>query len=113
MIDTHCHLTSAPLADDVDGVLDRAREAGLDGVITVATTSADCAAARRLAERFDDVWCTAGVHPLYADQPCDWAAVRRSADVERCVAWGELASTTTTSARRGPCRTGCWRTSSP
>ena len=90
MIDTHCHLTSAPLADDVDGVLDRARGAGLEGVITVATTSADCAAARRLAERFDDVWCTAGVHPLYADQPCDWAAVRRSADVERCVAWGEL-----------------------
>ena len=90
MIDTHCHLTFDDYSGRVDGVVEAARAAGLRGMITVSTTAANCAETRALAERFPDVWCTAGVHPLYSDEPRDWPAVRAAGGHPRCVAWGEL-----------------------
>jgi TatD DNase family protein len=90
MYDTHCHLTASALRDRVDDVLDDARRAGVAGVITVAVGAEDCTRALALAERYDNVWCTAGAHPLHADEPCDWDVVRSVAAHDRCVAWGEL-----------------------
>lgn len=90
MIDTHCHLTFPELAGRVEEVLDRARDEGVTGAITVATSSADCAAVADLAERHDRLWCAVGVHPLAADEPQDWEALRAAAASPRCVAWGEL-----------------------
>lgn len=91
MIDTHCHLTFPDYAGRIDDVLAEAAEVGVTGAITISTTSVDAADALRVATEYDNVWCTAGVHPLYADrQPHDWARLRRVAEHERCVAWGEL-----------------------
>lgn len=96
MIDTHCHLTFPDFAQDrspggVAGVLARAREQGVTGCITISTTAPDAAAALAVARRFDNVWCSAGVHPLYADRgPHGWEALRAVAQDARCVAWGEL-----------------------
>lgn len=96
MIDTHCHLNFPDYAPDrmeggVEGVLARAREHGVEGAITISTTSATCAENLALAERFDTVWCSAGVHPLYSDHgPHDWEEVKRVARHEKCIAWGEL-----------------------
>ena len=90
MIDTHCHLTYKQFAGRVDDVLFAARVAGVRGVITVGTTSGDCLAAQDLATRFPNVWCTAGVHPLSADDPRSWSMIGKVAEHPRCVAWGEL-----------------------
>jgi TatD DNase family protein len=90
MIDTHCHLTFEPFAGRVEEVLFAARVAGVRGVITVGTTPGDCLAAQDLASRYDNVWCTAGIHPLSAADPRDWSMVRKVAAHPRCVAWGEL-----------------------
>ena len=90
MIDTHCHLTFDDYAGRVDEVVQRAREAGLRGMITVSITAANCAESIAVAEAHHDVWCTAGVHPLYADEARNWDAVRAAAHHEKCVAWGEL-----------------------
>jgi TatD DNase family protein len=90
MIDTHCHLTSDVLRNRLDEVLAAARAAGVRRMITVSTTSADCAAARALAAAHAEIWFSAGVHPLHADEPRDWSLVRDAAKDPRCVAWGEL-----------------------
>ncbi len=90
MIDTHCHLTSQQFAGRIDDVLFAARVAGVRGVITVGTTSGDCLAAQDLATRYTNVWCTAGVHPLSADEPREWSMIGKVAEHPRCVAWGEL-----------------------
>ncbi len=90
MIDTHCHLTYRDFAGRVDDVLFAARAAGVRGVITVGTTPGDCLAAQDLASRYDNVWFTAGIHPLSAADPRDWSVVRMTARHPRCVAWGEL-----------------------
>lgn len=91
MIDTHCHLTFPDFAGRVPGVLEEAARHGVTGAITISTTTRDCLQALEIAEGFPNVWCTAGVHPLYAHQgPHAWESLRRVASSPRCVAWGEL-----------------------
>lgn len=91
MIDTHCHLTFPDFAGRVDETLAHAASMGVDGCITISTTVPDALAALTVAQQHERVWCSAGVHPLYADQgPHDWARLRRLAEAEKCVAWGEL-----------------------
>lgn len=63
MIDSHCHLTYAPLHDQLDAVLQRAAAAGVDAIVTVGTSVADTRLAIQLATRHPCVFPTAGVHP--------------------------------------------------
>ena len=94
MIDTHCHLTFSHYTDRLDEVIHDAHTAGVNGMITVSTTLSDARRAQDLAERYSDVWCTAGVHPLHADEaPEDdqgWRELAELAKGKQCVAWGEL-----------------------
>lgn len=96
MIDTHCHLTFEDFGAEscpggVAGVLARARGHGVTGCITISTTTVDCAKALAVAERFEHVWCTSGVHPLYSDEgPHAWEKLGSVAKHPKCVAWGEL-----------------------
>lgn len=65
MIDTHCHLTHARLAPEEDAVLARAREAGLDLVVTIGTGPGDAREAREVARRHPGtVLATAGLDPF-------------------------------------------------
>jgi TatD DNase family protein len=96
MIDTHCHLTFDDFEGRIGEVLTDAATAGVSRIITVSTTPADAEASLAVARQFRDVFCTAGVHPLYADQTPpgasthDWDALVRVAGADECVAWGEL-----------------------
>lgn len=96
VIDTHCHLTfpdfhEPKMHGGIPRVLADAASHGVTGCITISTTSADCVDALEIAHRFPNVWCSAGVHPLYSDHtPHDWATIARVAASPRCVAWGEL-----------------------
>lgn len=91
VIDTHCHLTFPDFAGRVDSVLAEAGAAGVDGAITISTTTRDCLEALALAKRYANVWCTSGIHPLHSHEgPHDWFNLRLVAQDDRCVAWGEL-----------------------
>lgn len=68
MIDTHAHLTDKRYANMVDEVLQRSRQAGVDGWITVGTDLADSEACVQLAQLYEDMHCTVGVHPHEADK---------------------------------------------
>ena len=68
MIDTHCHLTYEPLASDLAGVLRRAGEAGVSGLITIGTGVEDSRRGLALAREHDNVACTVGVHPGHAHE---------------------------------------------
>lgn len=90
MIDTHCHLTFPEYEGRVGAVLAEARAAGVTGAITISTTTADARRALSVARAHDGLWCSAGVHPLYSDEPADWNEMREVARDPKCVAWGEL-----------------------
>lgn len=63
LIDAHAHLADDRILPQVDEVMERARVAGLVGVVTLATGVEDAVTHLGLAERFPDVWSTAGIHP--------------------------------------------------
>lgn len=91
LFDSHCHLTADAFDGDRDAVLERAREAGVDGLVTVASIPADALAGLRLAEERDWVWTTAGYHPHEASRAGrGWKGeVREMLQRERVVAVGE------------------------
>ena len=84
MIDTHAHL-----GDDADEVLERARAAGIDRVIEVATSVEGAHRTLERAERHDDVYACLGVHPHEAGKPADLDELRRLLDHPKAVAVGE------------------------
>lgn len=91
LIDTHCHLTFEPLADDVPGVVERSRAAGVTGWITVGTSLDDSRRAVELAGRYENMYATVGIHPREA-QNADAGALEelgRLARSEKVVAIGE------------------------
>ncbi|MFZ2682126.1 MAG: TatD family hydrolase [Patescibacteria group bacterium] len=61
-IDTHCHVHFQAYTEDVDAVVQRALESGV-GMITVGTQSTTSKNGITLAEKYDGVWCTIGLHP--------------------------------------------------
>ena len=62
LIDSHCHLDYFS-AEELPGILARAREAGVGEVVTIGTRLSQAPAVIGIAEANADVWCTVGIHP--------------------------------------------------
>jgi TatD DNase family protein len=93
LIDTHAHLHFPELADDLDGVLERARAAGVTAMVTIGTDRETNPAAVALAERLDSVYATVGIHPHDASDAteADFEAMERLArESTKVVALGEM-----------------------
>ena len=91
LIDSHCHLEYEGLAEDQDGVLERARAAGIGGFVNISTRQSEWASVVGTAEREPDVWATIGIHPHEADRHADLgeAALLEAAGHPRVVGIGE------------------------
>ncbi|MDE2182117.1 MAG: TatD family hydrolase [Alphaproteobacteria bacterium] len=75
LVDSHCHLDFPDLAAERDAVVARAKTAGVGACITIGTKLSTFPNTRAAAERFDNVWCSVGIHPHEADaEPLDDAA---------------------------------------
>lgn len=90
LFDTHAHLTDPALADEA-GVITRAAEAGVQRILTVATSAATSRQCIALAERHPGVWAAVGIHPNEADEagPGDWEEIVQLAQHPKVVALGE------------------------
>lgn len=82
LVDSHCHLNYPGLKDDEGGVVARARAAGVGTMLTINTRLSQYDEVRDIAARYDDVFCTVGVHPHEAaeDQAAVDALLARAAD---------------------------------
>lgn len=79
LIDSHCHLDRLDLAahgGSLDAALDAARAAGVGHFLCIGVSANNAATVKSLAERYDDVDCSVGVHPLDlepgAEPALDW-----------------------------------------
>jgi TatD DNase family protein len=63
LIDTHAHLTFKQLADNVDEVLQRSREAGVTSWVTVGTDPNQNQKVIELTEKYDNLYAAVGIHP--------------------------------------------------
>jgi TatD DNase family protein len=68
LVDSHCHLDFPDYAGDIEGVVARARAAGVGTCLTIGTELARFAGVRAVAEKFPDIWCSVGVHPHEAEK---------------------------------------------
>jgi len=70
LIDSHCHLADETFAQDLDEVVRRARDAGLERALVIleAGNEAEAAQARRLETLWPAVRFSIGVHPHQAHQ---------------------------------------------
>jgi TatD DNase family protein len=68
LIDTHAHLDFPEFAHDLDGVIQRAIDAGVDRIVTIGTTLESSRRSVQLAERYAAVFASIGVHPNSASQ---------------------------------------------
>ncbi|MFN9528494.1 MAG: TatD family hydrolase [Pseudomonadaceae bacterium] len=79
LIDSHCHLDRLDLAahgGSLDAALDAARAVGVGHFLCIGVSADNAATVKGLAERYDDVDCSVGVHPLDlepgAEPALDW-----------------------------------------
>lgn len=90
-IDTHIHLAAAEYAADLQQVLERAQAAGVERFVSIgAGTGLDSAElAVALAEKYEFIWASVGVHPHDAGNDFDLQHLRALAKSPRVVAIGE------------------------
>jgi TatD DNase family protein len=91
IIDSHCHLDFPDFAEDLDAVVERARSAGVERMITIGTKVSKAPGVVAIAERYDDVFFTVGTHPheAAAEDAEDFGAMRAFAKHAKCVGIGE------------------------
>lgn len=91
LVDTHAHLEEPRLRDDLPGVLDRARSAGVVQVVAIGTTALDSAEVCAIARGHAGVFASVGVHPNHAAEarPGDWERVCALVSDPKVVALGE------------------------
>lgn len=66
-IDSHCHINFPEFADDIDGVISRMRDAQVTHAMCISVTYPEWPSVVALAERYENIYATAGVHPDYED----------------------------------------------
>ena len=67
LIDSHCHLNYKGLVEDQQNVLERARAAGVNMMLNIATRESEWDVVLGTALNEPDVWATVGIHPHEAD----------------------------------------------
>ena len=92
LIDTHAHLDDARYEADRDAMIARARQAGVETMITIGCDLATSRAAVALADRYPFVYASIGVHPHEVKHiEDDWYdAFRQLAHQGNVIAYGEI-----------------------
>ena len=95
LIDTHAHLHDPEFDADRDAVIERARQTGVGRIITIGTDLESSRKAVQLAERYDFIYATVGVHPhdvktLREESYDSLEQLVRSASGGKVVGYGEI-----------------------
>ncbi|NKQ41516.1 MAG: TatD family hydrolase [Sulfurovum sp.] len=88
IVDTHIHLDDDRYRDDFDVVISRAKDAGVEKFIIPGADPKSLPRAIELAERYDEIYFAAGVHP-YDMLSYDRRLLDRYISHEKCIAVGE------------------------
>ncbi|OHB47313.1 MAG: hypothetical protein A2106_00615 [Planctomycetes bacterium GWF2_40_8] len=91
IIDTHAHLDFPDYKDDIDEVIERAREAGVEYLINVGTTVASSIKSIELSKQYKQIYASVGIHPNEASKVTgeEWLRLEALAGESKVVAIGE------------------------
>ncbi len=90
--DTHCHLDMAAYTADLDEVIHHAKEAHVTTIVTIGIDLQSSIRAVELAQRFEGVYATVGVHPHEAASVTTEVldALKKLAAEPKVVGYGEI-----------------------
>ncbi|MGI9482523.1 MAG: TatD family hydrolase [Hyphomicrobiales bacterium] len=74
IVDSHCHLDFPQFKDDLDGVVARADAAGVKLMVTINTRVRRIDEILKIAEKYDQIYCSVGTHPHNAAEEPDITA---------------------------------------
>ena len=63
MIDSHCHLDREPLINNFDDVMQRAKNVGIEKILTICTTNQNFSEIENLVKKDQMIYGTFGIHP--------------------------------------------------
>jgi TatD DNase family protein len=73
LVDHHCHLDFPDFADELDGVIARAKTAGVGLMVSISTRIRRFDRLLQIADAHSNVFCSIGTHPHYAHEELDVA----------------------------------------
>jgi TatD DNase family protein len=92
MIDTHCHLDMLSTGEDIDRIITRAADSGVGTIVTVGINIESSYKAISIAEQYDSVFATVGIHPHNVLELEDdtYAELEELCSGKKVVAFGEI-----------------------
>jgi len=92
LIDTHAHLEMREFNEDREDVIKRAREAGVEYIVTIGTTVESSRDAVLLADKYDFIYAAIGIHPHEVKDILHpaYEIIRHFAQHKKVVAYGEI-----------------------
>ncbi len=92
LIDTHAHLEMREFNEDRDDVIKRAREAGVEHIVTIGTTVESSRDAVLLADKYDFIYAAIGIHPHEVKDVLHpaYEILRHLAKHKKVIAYGEV-----------------------
>lgn len=92
LIDTHAHLDMREFSDDREDVVKRARDAGVEYIVTIGSTLESSRDAVMLADKYDFIYAAIGIHPHEVKDILHPAydVLRHFAQHKKVVAYGEI-----------------------
>jgi Tat protein secretion system quality control protein TatD with DNase activity len=67
-IDSHCHINFPDLANNIDEVLAQMKQNDVQSALCVSVNLTDFPQVLALAERYENIYASVGVHPDYEDE---------------------------------------------
>jgi len=92
LVDSHCHLDFPDFQEDFDGVLARAKDAGIGCLLTIGTKITQFDGVLAIAEAHEHIFCSVGIHPHSAGSEPEISAehlVRMAGKSPKIVGLGE------------------------
>ncbi|REJ78605.1 MAG: TatD family deoxyribonuclease [Acidobacteria bacterium] len=96
LVDSHCHIDGPKFEEDLDQVIERAKNAGVVAMLNVGTGSPEHDSFERtleLAEKYDCIFGSAGIHPHDASEYTEGVEERLRKLItssDKMIAWGEI-----------------------
>jgi len=91
MIDSHCHLDHEPLFNNLDDILKRSKEVGIQKLLTICTTFKSYEKIKELVKKDDIIYGTYGIHPHEAknDRVSSQLIIKEIKKTEKIIGIGE------------------------
>lgn len=90
LIDTHCHLNFKAFKKDLDEVIKRAKESGVEKIIIPGAKLNSSERAVEISGIYNGIYAAVGIHPHHAGEELEIETLRQLARDSKTVAIGEI-----------------------